>query len=252
MKFHGIPALLACAVLAAGAARSFGEWTPPDCPLSLKITAPQLDRLSSQLNGTASPQASDADVADAESAGPTLAASTDLATTYPVGVDPAAPADIPAVAPQPEPFAQGSWVAQVYGATTVSDRDPLYQAHAGVGYFVFKGHSLNLETNLGYVEGFAGGVTLLIRSHWIRQPNWSLYIDGGAGVLWTQDPFPAGGTRWNFTPQAGVGFTRRLSDSTHLMAGARWYHASNANWEGSRRNPGYNGVMIYAGLMFTF
>ena len=133
-----------------------------------------------------------------------------------------------------------------------SGHQAIYQGHVGVGYFLFEGHALNLEASAGHIDGTAAGLELLLRSHWIRGANWSLFLEGGAGVLWTENPFPSGGTRWNFTPQAGGGLTWRLAGHTHLLTGARWYHISNANTHGAQHNPAYNGAMEYVGVLFTY
>ena len=157
-------------------------------------------------------------------------------------------------------FSQGSWVALAYGSASFSGDDGnVYLGHVGGGYYFLDGHAINGELAFGEIDGDGGAedsavvaVELMVRSHWIRRDNWSFYVDVGAGIIWGENEFPDGGTDWNFTPQAGLGLTVELSESAHLMAGARWYHISNANREGSKNNPGYNSIMVYAGVMFTF
>jgi hypothetical protein len=172
---------------------------------------------------------------------------TDPATATPVDVSKPA-------------FSQGSWTALAYGSGSFSGDDgDVYLGHVGVGYYFLDGHAINAELAFGGIDGDSGAedsaavaVELMVRSHWIRRDRWSLYVDAGAGIIWTENEFPAGGTDWNFTPQAGVGLTVELSESSHLMAGTRWYHISNANREGSKNNPGYNSIMVYVGVTFTF
>lgn len=160
-----------------------------------------------------------------------------------------------------DPFAAGAWIGQVYGSGTLGlDHSGIYLLHAGVGYHVADRFSINLEGVFGHLnagddQGEDGGVIgfdLLLRWHLVTTDNWSFYIDGGAGLIWFNDEFPSRGTHQNFTPQLGLGFTLRLSDHARLMAGARWHHISNANKSGIDRNPGFDGVMFYGGIMFPF
>jgi hypothetical protein len=44
----------------------------------------------------------------------------------------------------------------------------------------------------------------------------------------------------------------RLADDTYLLGGARYFHLSNAKAHGSEKNPSYDGVEYYVGLMFAF
>ncbi|MEX2215765.1 MAG: acyloxyacyl hydrolase [Phycisphaeraceae bacterium] len=168
-----------------------------------------------------------------------------------------------AVAPaSADPFAQGQWTGSAYASATFSIRDKgdILLTHVGVGYFLWDGVSLNLEGVLGYTDatepgvsdGLTYGFDVLVRWHFWRGDDWSVYTEGGAGMIWFDDAFPLGGTRQNFTPQAGIGFTYRCFDTCRLMAGVRWHHVSNAAKEGRSSNPGYDGVMIYAGIAFTF
>lgn len=175
--------------------------------------------------------------------------------------DTSAQAATPTEQPAPhESFIQGSRVLLVSSSAAFCGNDgDVYQGHMGVGYYFLDGQALNIECALGGIDADASGgdtvtasVEFMLRSHWIRMENWSMFVEGGAGVIWSDERFPAGGTRWNFTPQAGLGMTWRLDDTTHLIGGVRWYHISNANMNGTDRNPGYNSLMVYAGLLFEF
>lgn len=161
-----------------------------------------------------------------------------------------------------DPFAQGTWTVNAYGSITLGlhDKGDIYLTHTGVGYHFIDGVSINLEGVLGYTDadepfvsdGLTYGFDLLVRWHFWHDGPWSVYLDGGAGVIWFDDAFPLGGTRQNFTPQAGVGVTYQCADFCRVMAGVRWHHVSNAGKDGAARNPGYDGVMIYAGVAFDF
>ncbi len=145
------------------------------------------------------------------------------------------------------------WYIQGAGATTLGDPESGQFGMVGVGisHFFLNGHSINLELNNFLFEqpgDNAVGVNLatLVRSHFYRQTNWSLYIDGGAGILWTTNEVPNSGSSFNFTPQVGGGATIRIADESHLMLGVRWHHISNADLY--EKNPGRDSIMGYVGL----
>ncbi len=153
---------------------------------------------------------------------------------------------------RPEAFgARGSdrWYIQSGAATTFDNEFAL--VGVGASHFFAKGHSINAELNgMAFSQdgddAVGANLNLLLRYHFVRQENWSLYVDGGAGILGTTDNVPSGGSSFNFTPQAGGGATIRLSDEERLMVGLRWHHISNANTFDS--NPGRDSVMGYVGL----
>ncbi len=143
------------------------------------------------------------------------------------------------------------WYVQGGGATTFNNNFGL--VGAGLSHFFANGHSINLELNgMAFEQTGADAVGLnlaaILRWHFVRQPNWSLYVDGGAGILGTTNDVPAEGSSFNFTPQAGGGATIRLDDERRLMVGLRWHHISNANlYDG---NPGRDSILGYVGVNF--
>ncbi|HHP7245683.1 MAG TPA: acyloxyacyl hydrolase [Elainellaceae cyanobacterium] len=145
------------------------------------------------------------------------------------------------------------WYVQGGGATTFENNFGL--VGAGVSHFFANGHSVNLELNgmaFDQTGDDAVGLNLavLLRWHFIRQQNWSLYVDGGAGILGTTNDVPSTGSSFNFTPQAGGGATIRIDDEKRLMVGLRWHHISNAElYEG---NPGRDSVLGYVGVNVPF
>jgi hypothetical protein len=159
-------------------------------------------------------------------------------------------------------FDAGSWIFQTYGSASINDNDGvLYLSHTGAGYFVVDNLSLNLELVAGGIDskdrreddGYALGLDLLVRWHFLRDADdWSLFLEGGAGLFRTENPFPAGGTHQNFTPQGGLGGMARLFDNVYLMGGIRWHHISNARRRGINRNPGFDAPMFYVGVMIPF
>ena len=87
-----------------------------------------------------------------------------------------------------------------------------------------------------------------MRSHWIRGENWSLYVDGGAGIIFTTGDVPEAGSSFNFTPQIGGGASFAIGGNQRIMTGLRWYHISNADTFES--NPGLDTVFGYVGINF--
>jgi hypothetical protein len=145
------------------------------------------------------------------------------------------------------------WYIQGAGATTVDADAARNFALIGVGIsqFFANGHSVNLELNgmsFFQTDDDAVGLNLalLLRWHFYRRQNWSLYVDGGAGILGTTNDVPSRGSSFNFTPQLGAGTTIRLTDNRRLMLGLRWHHISNADLD--EDNPGRDSVMGYVGL----
>jgi opacity protein-like surface antigen len=104
----------------------------------------------------------------------------------------------------------------------------------------------------GQSEGFAASLGLNLRKHFFIRDPFSIYIDGGMGMIRADGQFPDGGTNTNFTLQGGLGATYRLSDSLHLVGGVRWFHISNARRHGEDGNMSTDGPAVYAGLMWTW
>jgi hypothetical protein len=127
----------------------------------------------------------------------------------------------------------------------------------GVGYshFIADGLSLDLELN-GWVfnqstEDAVGlNLNVLFRWHFVMDRHWSLYLDGGAGVLVSDQDVPANGSSFNFTPQIGVGASFDIGGDLRLMVGGRWHHISNANLYDE--NPGRDSILGYVALSFPF
>jgi len=152
---------------------------------------------------------------------------------------------------------QSHWYIQGAGATTLDRNEAFPQRFglvgAGLSKFLFNGHSINLELNSIYFsqpddDALGLNLNLLMRWHFIRKSNWSLFVDGGAGILGTTSDVPSTGASFNFTPQVGGGTTIRLSDERRLMLGLRWHHISHADLFGA--NPGRDSIFGYVGIKF--
>lgn len=144
------------------------------------------------------------------------------------------------------------WYINVGAATTLDNDEArrLVLAGAGLSHFFLNGHSINLELNglaFDQTGDDAVGLNLnaMLRWHLHRADNWSVYVDGGAGLLGTTNEVPAAGSQLNFTPQVGAGATIRLKDEERLMVGLRWHHISNADLYPP--NPGRDSLYGYVG-----
>lgn len=142
-----------------------------------------------------------------------------------------------------------------YG-TDVKDGDQwIAWGSLGLTGFIEDGLAIRGELNAAQISQLEGseqgiGFSLLFEWHFIQRATWSVYLDGGAGVLFTTDDVPATGSNFNFTPQAGLGFTADLHEEIRLVLGVKWHHISNANT--FSENPGRDHVMVYGGLSFPF
>ena len=142
-----------------------------------------------------------------------------------------------------------------WGEDVKHDQNTLIDFGVEFEYFVDE----NLSVDFGFLgvdfdqsgentNGF--NFTLQLRWHAIVKERWSFFIEGGAGLLRTGDKVPSDGSRFNFTPQAGVGFTFDIGNNARWMIGAKWHHISNANTYSS--NPGRDSIMYWTGISFPF
>jgi hypothetical protein len=92
--------------------------------------------------------------------------------------------------------------------------------------------------------------TLQLRWHFISNDSWSMFLEGGAGLLRTTENVPDGGSKFNFTPQAGLGMTFDIGNNNRWLLGVKWHHISNANTYAT--NPGRDSIMIWTGISFPF
>lgn len=94
------------------------------------------------------------------------------------------------------------------------------------------------------------GITGFGRYELINFQHHNFYLEAGYGMLFTADPFPYGGTHWNFTVRYGLGYNVRLNSGQYLLFGWRWMHISNGTGF-VPTNPAYDGNGIYLGFKFV-
>lgn len=156
------------------------------------------------------------------------------------------------------PYATQGSVACWFEVGAGSNFDGGWMALGGVGvewYPVdgfalgFRVDGVGIELNDTPTTGGGGGA-LLLRWHVYRQETWSIYLDGGCGLVYFAEDVPTGASRLDFSPQVGGGVTCAVSQQVRLMAGLRWYHLSNAQTNST--NPGIDMLEAYVGVTFPF
>lgn len=126
----------------------------------------------------------------------------------------------------------------------------------GIDWFVRDGFSLGLQLDVGGIRvggtGYTGaiGSAARLRWHFLRSDSCTVFAEVGCGVSWSGAPVPEAGTRFNFSPQAGLGATWALGAGVRLQAMVGWFHLSNARTSSS--NPGLDAVSVYGGIGIGF
>ncbi len=157
---------------------------------------------------------------------------------------------------------KGSSFASLSASWTVSGGEHLAQGHLGLGHFLFRRFSLELDLVGGWVDygpkrgptarTWLFGPDALARYHALRLGPLSLYGDVGAGMRLFGSDFPLRGTRFNFALQTGLGVQVRVVGPLGVAAGARYFHISNSSLAGTNHNPGHNATQFYGGLVCAF
>ena len=158
-----------------------------------------------------------------------------------------------------DPFPAGTGELYVYFQYG-DDRDfptSHFGGHYGFAHFIKDGLSFNgeigglviLQSDHGGDNAAGVNCNVLMRWHFIRYHRFSIYIDGGAGIIATTAPVPPGTRKWNFTPQAGVGATIKISDDNRIIFGFRYHHISNL---GEYNNRGRDAFIGYFGVTWPW
>lgn len=156
-------------------------------------------------------------------------------------------------------FARDTWVLTLYSGFAKGFGDDQGEHGApfnlGIGRYFSDNWAFNLEGSYTLVNKptTAGpGMNLILRGHLWEREGTSLFIDGGAGIVYFDRAFPRGGTHFNFTLHAGVGMTFPLDENVYLMAIVRYWHVSNMFTRGQGRNPSVDGLGAVFGVMWTW
>ncbi len=84
----------------------------------------------------------------------------------------------------------------------------------------------------------------------LQSDDFKLIFDNGVGPNMFLDPFPFGGTRFNFTSFYGLYAHIRLPGIAWLTIGVKNIHISNAGIKGADRNPALDGIGLSVGYQF--
>lgn len=154
------------------------------------------------------------------------------------------------------PFSAGS----SFGSVTFGrSHDPyfgsIYLAQIHRSDYIDDGLAFYYGANIGYGEskkttdGFQGGPEVGLRWHFWEKGRWTTYLNGSVGALFHQHALTEDSLRFNFDLQGGLGTTCRISEKLLLQSGIGWHHLSNARIRGKEHNLGYDGPLIYLGVM---
>ncbi len=134
-----------------------------------------------------------------------------------------------------------------------------YDIHASWSTFIIEDVEFSLELATWYYQqkgenAFGINPQFIFRYHYYKSDDakWTLFAEAGIGLLFATRDVPVNGSSFAFTPRAGFGVTRQLTDDLRLQVGIRWAHISNARINGDSRNPSRDSLMLYAGLMFEY
>jgi hypothetical protein len=124
-----------------------------------------------------------------------------------------------------------------------------------IEHFVENNLSLDLGIHLLDVEqtgkdAMGLNASVQLRWHFIDEDSWSMFVEGGAGLVRMGANVPAGGSTFNFTIQLGSGFSFDAGNNNRWLVGVRWFHISNANMY--TNNPTRDSVMLWTGLSFPY
>lgn len=96
-------------------------------------------------------------------------------------------------------------------------------------------------------EGLGLGMDLSLQWRHRKSDAWTPYYEAGAGIQYAAGtPFPAHGSRWMFTLNAGAGLLFPLDSGLEFNAAVRYLHISNGGLLGS--NAGYDAFHLVIGV----
>ena len=135
--------------------------------------------------------------------------------------------------------------------------DHFYGVYAGAHHYFADEASIGIGLDGYFVDQVRddtvlGGVSVLLRWHFVADKNYTLFFDGGVGLSYAGMDVPEEGTHFNYTPRIGGGATLKLRDDFHLLGGVRFFHLSNGNLNGRDENPSQDGAQFYVGALWTF
>ncbi len=172
------------------------------------------------------------------------------------------------------PLREPDWISVTLGVAGDSDPGTHYQLAVMPSWFLAERFEFGVElsawyfdqssTEVGAEGGSEGGGSFRFIGRWHvfggsysdnapEKLDWTIFAEGGIGMLFSSGAVPPGGTDVNVLPTVGAGATFRLDDSgTRLIIGARWQHVSNARINGDSDNPAFDAPMGYVGVQWAW
>jgi hypothetical protein len=200
--------------------------------------------------------------AEGDGDGPTLRAPTLDLSRQP---EPPAKGEEPKIEAKAEPgrprfgTPQSAWVTVGGGAAYDLKDAADYNLRVAYSVFLVEDVEFSAELNGWYFsqpgDDEAGiNPAITFRWHFVNTGKWTVFADVGIGILAATGDVPAGGTSFDFTPRAGVGFTREISEDTgaRLQVELSWHHISTGRINGDARNPSRDAPMLFAGIQVPF
>lgn len=204
-------------------------------------------------------------------AGPGHADEADSAHTLTLALQPGALDDAGRAAAheqRPAAFTEGSWTIEplVFAVADVSygAHVDVYGTALGASYYfaddlAIRGEAIGFFAKQTDDDSLAGGLSLHGRWHYYRRGGFTLFFEGGGGMIHASVSIPDAkrsdrqdGTNLNFTATAILGATFQLTENLHLNGAFRYLHISNARRHGLKRNPSTEGIGGHLGLIYTF
>ena len=139
---------------------------------------------------------------------------------------------------------RGFWfVAGRWGRQITADRGDSWAR----GHLQYAIEAMPLYLHFQSETVYGAGITpFLLRYHFTHRRKLVPFLEAGAGILATTEQVPEGTSRFNFTPQAGVGLQFVTASGPAWILGVRYHHTSNAGI--AQRNPGVNAIVFHAGI----
>ncbi len=146
----------------------------------------------------------------------------------------------------------GSAASDFDGVTLgIVDAGVAWYVADGVAFGVFgEGIYASLDEDAGGGDSWGGGGGALVRWLFVREATWSMFAEGGCGLVVLSEAVPEQGSTTNFTPRINVGATFALSSTSELLVRAGWFHLSNA--QTGDENDGVDALAVGVGISWKF
>lgn len=146
----------------------------------------------------------------------------------------------------------GSAASDFDGVTLgIVDAGVAWYVADGVAFGVFaEGIYASLDEDAGDGDSWGGGGGALVRWLFVREATWSMFAEGGCGLVVLSEAVPEQGSTTNFTPRINVGATFALSSTSELLLRAGWFHLSNA--QTGDENDGVDALAVGVGVSWSF